>query len=1090
MKIKSKFLLTIVFLAVVVLTKAQVTTSSISGMIKDKEGPLVGATIKAVYQKTGMMYGVITTDKGNYVLNNLAPGGPYLIEVSFIGYEAQKKENVYLTLGVDETFSFTLKSSDVQLSEVVVTTFKGGTAAQAAAKTNISKEQIDYMPTLSRSFKDMVRLTPQGSNNSFMGTNFRYNNVTIDGAINNDAIGFSPSLGGQTNSSGMIGSSTRSNAVSLDAIQEMQVFLSPFDIKIGNFLGGSINAVTRSGSNKVEGSVYGFGRNSALVGPNSAGDKSAMPSGFTDYQTGYRVGLPLIKDKLFFFSNMELARRDDPIIFGAGSSDISNVITAQQATDITNFVKTTYGFDPMQSGTSSRYANSEKFFNRLDWNINAKNQLILRNNTVFSRATNLERDQQNFRFQSNDFLQKNNSTSTVLELKSRLSNSLSNNLVLGYSSVKDTRDPLADPRMPQIQIASGGGTIFLGSERESTIFGFKQNTLEISDNLTFFKNSHTFTIGTHNELYNIDYGFVNSWNGRLDYNSVADFLAMRPARVRGNYNYTDNTRSYILAHPSASFHVNLYSVYGQDEIKFNRKFSVTAGIRFDLAQLPTKPTLSTKTSSAVADVPYGTTYAYTQPKDIKNEIFGKVQFSPRIGFNYDVNGNRSLVVRGGTGLFTGRIPFAWLGYAFYNNGDSYGSYDQKYTYNTSGVSTPAFVGDPSKPADTGIGYFASQNGVNVKDASSRTQVDMIDNNFKMPQVWRTSLALDITKKGWKFTLEGIYTQVINDLKFQHVNLSDNAIYYPYDVNKQQPIYVNNTLTSSTRISNNFTNAYLLSNTDQGYRYSVTGQVTKAFDKGFRLMAAYTYGQSKDITNGIRNSMESNWQLNQALNPNSPGLAYSNFDVRHRIIANFSQQVDWNKTGKYMANFSLFFNAQSGTPFSYGFLNATVQNTAQQVSLAYIPKTGETSNFFVDGTLNGVAATAQQISDAYDKFIDANSYLKGRRGNFTERNGGRTPWNVSVDFRFNQDFKLNKTHTLSFIYDIVNLTNLINSSWGKSYFSPNSFNSTSSIGLRAPKTAGSATAYPKFNSFSDPGVPYAVDLFASRFQMQFGIRYSF
>ena len=1089
MKIKSKFLLTIVFFAVVVLTKAQVTTSSISGTIKDKEGPMVGATVKAVYLKTGALYGVITTDKGNYVLNNLAPGGPYLIEVSFIGYEAQKKENVFLTLGTDETFNFDLKPSNVQLSEVVVSTFKGGTAAQAAAKTNISKEQIDYMPTLSRSFKDMVRLTPQGSNNSFMGTNFRYNNVTIDGAINNDAIGFSPSLGGQSNTSGMIGSSTRSNAVSLDAIQEMQVFLSPFDIKIGNFLGGSINAVTRSGSNKVEGSVYGFGRNSALVGPNNAGDKSSMPSDFKDYQTGYRIGLPIVKDKLFFFSNMELAKRDDPVILGAGSSDIANVITAQQAADITAFVKSQYNYDPLQSGTSSRYANSEKMFNRLDWNINAKNQLVLRNNTVFSRATNLERDQQNYRFQSNDFLQKNNSTSTVLELKSRLSNAVSNNLLIGYSSVKDTRDPLTDPRMPQIQIASGGGTIFLGSDRESTIFGFKQNTLELTDNLTFFKNNHTFTIGTHNELYNIDYGFVNSWNGRLDYNSVADFIAMKPARARGSFNYTDKTRAYILAHPSASFHVNLYSVYGQDEIKFSRKFSITAGLRFDLADLPTKPVLSTKTTSAVVDANYGATYTYTKPKDIKNEIFGKVQFSPRIGFNYDVNGNRSLVVRGGTGLFTGRIPFAWLGYAFYNNGDSYGAYDQKYSY-PAGVATPAFTGDPAKPADTGIAAFASQNGVNVKDATGRTQVDMIDNNFKMPQVWRSSLALDYTKDGWKFTLEGIYTQVINDLKFQHVNLSDNVIYYPYDVNKQQPIYVNNPLTSSTRISNNFTNAYQLSNTDKGYRYSITGQVTKAFDKGFRLMAAYTYGESKDITNGIRNSMESNWQLNQALNPNNPGLAYSNFDIRHRIVANLGQQVDWTKKGKYIANFSLFLNAASGTPFSYGFLNATVQNTAQQVSLAYIPKVGETSNFFVNGTLNGAAATAQQLSDAFDKFIDNNSYLKSKRGDFTERNGGRTPWNVSLDFRFNQDFKVNKTHTLSFIWDIVNLTNLLNSNWGKVYFSANTFNSTSSIGLRAPSTAGNATTYPKFNSFSDPGTPYAVDLFASRFQMQFGLRYTF
>ena len=1072
---------------------AQVTTSSISGVVKEKSGPLPGSNIVAIHKPTGTVYGIMSTEKGYYHIGNLHPGGPYKITVSMVGFSAQVKDSIYLTLGEDQVFNFELQTQVNELNGVVVSANRLEAVSSGSVRTTFDESKIAGLPSLNRRLQDITRLTPQSNNNSFMGTNFRYNNVTIDGAINNDAIGFSPSLGGQSNSSGMIGSSTRTNAISLDALQEVQVYLAPYDVKVGNFLGGSVNAISRSGTNKVEGSVYSFGRNASLVGPNNAGDKSKLPSSFEDYQLGFRLGLPIVKDKLFFFTNMEMAHRTDPVIFAAGSPEIGAVISAQQAIDIANYTKTNYGYDPLTADQTSIYSSSKRFFNRIDWNINSKNQLIIRNNTILSEATNLERDQANFRFKGIDFKQVNNSSSTVMELKSQLSNAISNSFIFGYSTVTDKRDPLTDARMPQIQIASGGGTIFLGTDREASIFNFTQNALEITDNLTFLRGKSTFTFGTHNELYKIDYGFVNSWNGRLDYNSVADFLNNRPARVRGSYNYSNNTRDFILSNPPAPFHVNLYSIYGQDDYKVSKNLTITGGIRFDVAELPTKAQLSSKTTSAVVDPNYGNTYNYTLPKDITNKILGQVQISPRLGFNYDILGNKSFIIRGGSGLFTGRIPFAWLGYSFYNNGNTYGAYDQKYTY-TGGVPTPAFTGDPSKPSDNGIAAFAAQNGVNVTDQASRTQVDMVDNSFKMPQVWRSSLALDYATDGWKFSVEGIYTQVITDLKFQHVNLYDSPIYYPYDVNKQQPIYItNNPATASTRISNNFTNAYLLSNTDQGFRYSITGQVSKIFNFGFSVIASYTYGESKDIANGIRNSMESNWQLNQALNPNNPGLAYSNFDIRHRIVASLNQKVDWGKKGKYISNFSIFFNAASGLPFTYGFLNATVQNTAQQVSLAYIPNVGETINFFptTGGTLNGTAgATQQQMADAFDKFIDNNSYLKSRRGTFTERNGGRTPWNTQADFRFNQDFKFKNDRTISFTFDIVNLTNLINSNWGWSYFSPNTFNSTSSIGLRAPSTNGNATTYPKFNSFSDPGTPYAVDLFASRYQMQFGLRFTF
>ena len=641
---------------------AQVTTSSISGNVLGQNRQAIpSASIVLVHQPTGTKYGVATTPEGRYRIGNLTPGGPYKLTVSYVGYDKDERSDIYLSLGADQQLDIQLKPQGSQLTEVTVVAGRRDTRNGAGSR--ITREQIRTLPSQSRSIPDMTRVTPQNTNNSFAGTNFRYNNVTIDGAINNDAIGFSPSLGGQSGTSGMPGSSTRTNPVSIDAIQDIQVYLAPFDVKIGNFLGGSVNAVTRSGTNKVEGSVYGYGRNASLVGPNNAGDKAKLPSQFHDYQTGFRVGLPIIKDKLFFFTNEEITRRQDPVILAAGSADMSRVIDLASAQKISNYLSSTYGINAGTYGNTSIYSNSNKFFNRIDWNINDRNQLSVRNNTITSQATNLERDQFNFRFGSIDYKQINNQTSTVAELKTRFSNSSNNSLVVGYSSVHDYREPSSDPRLPQVQIVgkTPGTTIFLGTDREASIFNMKQKTLEITDNYTFTKGKNTFTIGTHNEFYKIQYGFVNSWNGRVDYASVDSFLLNKPSRVRGNYNYANNTRSYIMDNPPAAFNVNMYSLYAQDEIRFSNKFKLSPGIRFDMASVPGKQPLSTKTTNSPVDPNYGRTYTHTQARDINNEFLGNVMFSPRLGFNYDINGNRSVILRGGTGVFTGPYPVRLAG---------------------------------------------------------------------------------------------------------------------------------------------------------------------------------------------------------------------------------------------------------------------------------------------------------------------------------------------------------------------------------------------------------------------------------------------
>lgn len=1112
------FVFTSIMLAITGVANAQITSAVISGKVIDQKGaPLPGVSIMAVNTSTGTKYGAQSNIDGRYNISNVNAGGPYTITATFIGFKKEERANITVSLGT-LVLNFKMSDASTELKTVNIT----GTPTKNGTSTNINAAQLRRLPTINRSLQDVTRITPQSANNSFQGTNFRYNNITLDGAINNDAIGFSPSLGGQTNQSGSVGSSTRTSPVSLDAIQDVQVFVAPYDIKIGNVLGGSINAVTRSGTNTVTGSVYGYGRGAFMMGPNNVpanvgGDGSSLKD-FHDYNTGFRLGFPLIKDKLFFFTNEELARRQDEVISGAGTPGSAAILSKADAQDIANAFQSYTGLSAGTFDNTTIYSNSTKFFNRLDWNINDKNQFTLRNNTVISTATNLERDGANFRFGGIDYTSHNNSTSFVAELKSAISNNVRNSALVGYSNVHDYRDPNSDPSLPQIEIAgrTGGTTIFLGTDREAAIFDMHQKVFELTDNVTWTKGINTFTFGTHNEFYDITYNFVNAWNGRIGFGSIDQFTGtfrttgtpatFGPSRVRTNYyysGYASNKRADILDNPSAKFNVNLLSAYAQDEIQATDNLKITAGIRFDYADVPTKQFLSDKAQNFPVDTYYGSTFTYTKPKDIKNDYLGNVQINPRVSFNYDVNGDQSFVVRGGTGTFTGRVPFAWFGYAFYNNGNTFGAYD---------VSSPNYSGSPLNPNQLlgpsangrldfvkGQVYTTGNNGGSAANvgqpvnttSTGATQIDLIDNNFKMPQVWRSNLAFDIkTADQWKFTIEGIYTNVIRDLKFQQISNMDNATYYPYDTQHQQPIFTNVKVDGSK-----ITNAYLLSNTDQGHRYSITGQVAKSFAFGLDANVAYTYGESKDVTNGIRNSMESNWQLNQAANPNNPQAAYSNFDIRHRIVSTINYRLAYGQEKSMVSNFTFFFSAQSGNPYTYGFYNSQINGTGQQVNVAYIPNTGETIKLF-SLTPNAPTATEASQAAAFDQYIDSNPYLSSRRGKFTERNAAHTPWNTDLDFRFTQDFNFGtkRKQIITITYDIINLTNLLNKDWGHYYFSSNTFNSTASVGLKSATkptavSGGTTATYPTY-TWADPGVPYQVDLFQSRYQMQLGIRYTF
>lgn len=1077
---------------------AQETSGALRGIITDvRQSPLPGATVTAIHLPTGTRYSAVTTSDGSYSLMNLRVGGPYRVKVSFIDMEDRIKEDIEIFLGDPKILNFVLLDKSRLLSEVQVTGAKITlNANRYGAGVNISRDQLERSPGIGRSLQDFTRLTPQASkDNTFLGSSFRYNNITVDGAINNDAIGFTPSLGGQTGTSGQPGSSTRTSPFPLDAIQGMQVYLAPYDVRIGNFTGASINAVTRSGTNELHGSVYAFGRNGAVTGPDNAGDGKRLPSSFYEYQTGFRVGFPLIKDKLFFFTNEEVDRRQDPVLLGAGTRQESGVITLADARQIADTMINRYGFDPGSYDVVKIYSNSNKYFNRLDWNIDGNNQLTIRNNTIFSSAINLERDQMDFRFSSIAYKQVNNLTSTVVELKSRISNVMNNDLILGYSYDHDYRTPSSNPSFPQVQIVgeTPGTTIYLGTDREAAVFNQTQQAMELTDNFVWRIKNHLVTFGTHNERYKIDYGFVNSFNGRVDYLSINDFLQNKPYRVRGAYNYLNNDRDYLYAHPSSVFAINFPSVYVQDEIRINDRLSVTLGMRVDFSFLDHPSVLGEKTHNAPTDPFIGNTYSYTPLNQLTNHFLNKPQASPRLGFRWALKPDGSMVLKGGVGMFTGRIPLAWLGYVYYNTGTHFGYFDKSnQTGNNFIAGTDPLRLQPG--TTTGISGYLSQNGVDVHNSQSwafPTQVDAVDNGFKLPKVVRTSVALDFKYgDGYYGTVEGIYTNVLDDVKFQNINLSDNPSYYVYDLQtRKQPIF-------TSKVPGPFSNAYELSNTNQGYRYSLSAQLGRRFSgelKGLDLSVAYTYGESKDISNGVRNSLESSWQLNQALNPNNPQLANSNFDIRHRILGTVSYHKDWGK--HWTSSLALLVNAQSGSPFTYGFVNFSIQGTSQQTSLVYIPKKGETYNFFRDMTdVNGKGINVYDQAQAFDNYIDGNAYLSSRRGQFTERNAAFTPWNVQADLRFLQDyafaFRGGKKKVITFSLDVVNLTNLLDKNWGHVYFVPNTFNGTASVGLyQTNPPYDGAGGYPVYR-WRNPGKPYSTDFFASRYQFQFGIRYTF
>lgn len=1029
---------------------AQITTANINGDVKsEKEEQLVGANILAVYLPTGSKYSTTTREDGRFNLPNLRSGGPYLILVSSVGSMTDSLSGIYLELGSNKSFSFVLKDENISLNEVVVKSSNGDFISDKRKGTASNLTNLDRVPSLNRSIQDATRTISQGNMNSFAGSNFRYNHLSIDGIAHNDAFGFmEPAVGaGGSVASGTPGALSRTQPVSLDVLDEIQVNLAPYDVTIGSFTGGSINAITKSGTNQTKGTLYTFAKNKYITAKtNENGTKS--PFEFADHQFGVSLGGAIKKDKIFYFGNLEYSTRREPVAFGAGSSQ--SIFTVEDMEKIVTFLKDKFDYDAGSYDKFTVNTKNIKSFLRFDANLNDKNKLILRYNLVDAKAENLTRGPTLMNFGTQTYTHNSVSHSLATELSSRISNQVFNKLTVGISQVHDTRDT-PDPVFPHTEITyKTAGTIFLGTYREAAIFGMKQNAIELTDNLNFYKNRHSFTVGTHNEFYHFKYAFVTPWNGRWAYSSIDNYLAERPSRIRGTYHFGENSQEYNQQNPSADFRAWLMNFYVQDEFNVTNRLNVSAGIRLELGVFPDRTNLTPD----IAATPEFSKYN-------SDKIASNVVLSPRVGFNWQLNENRTVQLRGGSGIFSGRVPFAWFAYNYLYNGQQFGNVDVRPT---------------TKIEQTlDIQQLVGSQAV-------KREVNLIDNNFKLPRVWRSNLGLDFKlPQGFLLTLEGLYTKNIYDVLHQNINLKPSV--KQFTGNDSRDIYIGSG--DAQRINQNFTSVFLLTNSRQGYRYNVTATLQKKFYEKLNASLSYNYGKSRDVMNGVRVSHQANWEWNQTTNVNNPALSYSNFDIRHK----FSFFADYEKNWKYKQSslLSVIYTGVSGLPFSYIYAGDYNRDGSATNDLAYIPTTGSELQFVDLKDASGkIIATAAQQAQQFEEYVSKDKYLNSHRGKVSERNGGRTPWNHNFDLRLTHRLGLKNKQKIELTFDLINVFNLLNRDWGKQFFVPNTTNSGYQLLTYMNETNGKPTF--QFNNPSTP--PWQIDPIASRWQGQCGLRYSF
>lgn len=1045
-----------------------VTTASIFGKLTDEGSgePLIGATVQAVHTPSGTTYGNITDVDGFFRIPGMRVGGPYIITTTYVGYEPVVQDGIYLQLGQAFQFSPKMGTSAVELEGVEVISSRSDlfNGEKNGQETTVTEEAIAALPTISRSIGDFTRLTPQSSTTegndglelSFGGINNRYNAIFIDGAVSNDVFGLA--------GSGTNGGQTGVSPISVDAIESFQINLAPYDVRQGGFGGASISAITRSGSNNTEASVYGFFRNQSITRGTLDG---AEIDDFSAYTAGFRLGGAIKKDKIFYFVNYERQDETTPLPFNpdnyTGNTSLSDL------NGLSSFLQSEYGYDAGTFTDNERFLVSDKFNAKFDFNLNENNKLAFRLSYV--GADNLEGVQSNnnninFLNSSERFLAK--TYGAALELNTIIGSNMSNSLVLGFTRQVDDRDPNGEP-FPFVTIEDGSGEITFGSERFSTANLLNQNVFTLTNNFEIFKGKHTYTIGANLELYQADNLFLAYNYGQYEFDDLATFLNGGEANFfQRVYSLRDNV-SGDESEAIASFGAGQIGFYLQDRIQASDNFSVTAGVRVDVPfydDTPVNDDLNDNVLPALSE--------FYDLRGAKSGEFIKpnLLFSPRVGFNWDILGDKTTQARGGAGIFTSRAPLVWVGGAFNNYGLNAG-----YTRSFNATFNPDI--NDQLPGD-----------IDPNNVTPSGAVDLFAEDFKLPQFLKMSLAVDRKLPlGFIGTLDVLYNKTLQNVAYQNINIGGPTGQLEGPDNRN---YFGNGDDAPVAESANYGRMVLGYNTNKGYGYNLTASLQRPFSNGFFVQASYSYGDAYSIFDGTSSQNSSQWRgLNSVNGRNEDQQLYrSNFAGGSRFLAVVSKRFNYGQNKDLATTITLVSETAQSRPFSFiyndsGRLNG--RTDSRERSLIYIPaNTGEMN--FVD---NGDVTAAEQTA-AFEAFIEGNDYLSSRRGQYAERNAIRGPWSTVIDLKLVQDIPLAGKNRLQLTLDAFNFTNLLSEKWGRRVFIPsqNQFINFAGFedGTLIPTYTFNTGLLNEDNEI-DPIVDDA-GIQSSRFQGQIGIRYIF
>lgn len=1047
---------------------AQVTTATLNGTVKTADGKaLTGATVKIVYANAGINKTIISSSNGSFVLPNLRVGGPYTVTVSYTGYQEKTEDNIYLELGQSSAIDFLMDNKSTGLETVTITgKSKIFDNKRTGASTNITSRQLRSLPTISRSADDFTRLTPSASatynGTSFAGRNGQYNNYSLDGAVFNNPFGLdAPTPGGQTGS----------QPVSLDAIDQIQVNVAPYDVTQAGFTGAGVNTVTKSGTNTFTGTIYGFYRDQSLTGKKVDGNKIAVPD-LKQFQAGFALGGAIKKSKLFYFVNFETEQREDAAssYVARNSSNADNINTSRVLESdlqaVSAILKQKFGYETGAYQGYNLKQKNYKWLGKIDWVINNNNTLSITYNGLQATKEKpahpnaIRRrgpDYTTMQFKNSGYQIQNKLHSFGAELKSNFGSKYANKFRGVYTSFRDSRTPQSAP-FPTLNITKYG-TMYIaaGHEPFSINNRLNQDALQLTNNFNIILPKHTITIGASYESFK----FGNSFNltgygpalfSDADIQTFKDSVPVSGSYVFGAYpldvdaagaaaaSKTDKWSWYYLT-------VAQISAYLQDEWKVNDNFKVTYGIRMDIPQYLNSRQVQ----------PDGTTNSPTVPNNDNLTLFNengeritngvgkqldntklpssKPLFSPRVGFNWDVKGDKTFQLRGGTGLFTGRFPFVWIG---------------------------NHIGNP-------FSFFYCTTA----------------SNFKWPQIWRSNIGADLkSAAGTIYTVDVAFSKDVNAMMVRNYALGTPTGSLDGGTGDTRAVY--------KATDKGTANAYVFTNTKAGYQFNTSFSVQHSFRNNLFLTASYNYLVSTDASSISAEISSDAFDRNPILNNANVAVnSRSLYGNTHRFIVAGIKKYEYKK-GKMATTISLFGNWSSGNRFAYVYgANANrgdINNDGTTTNdLLYVPKNSEIDvmNFETLTDVNGQVQDAATQRAAYKNFIENDKYLRSRRGTYTEKYAGENPWFSQLDLRILQDFNFKvsgKTNTIQLSLDFINFGNFISSKWGVQKYA-------SATGYFQPITYYADTKTYQFDPslkqtfISSPDLP-------SRWQMQFGVRYIF